>query len=134
MIQTFMTGTIMFIEEKLSDDGQLVCNGRFQFVAADAGADREEIKDEFVFRCKGLPAMAIKECGIGGTGVCQGYIDLKLVQKEGYKDKIPTLVIRNWVSTSVMSPDPFEIADAEMAARDAANPENAPRPKQAFAF
>lgn len=138
MIQTHMTGTIMAIEEKLSDDGLLICHGRFQFVSVEAQKNREEVKDEFAFRCKGLPAMAVKECGIGTTGVGQGYIDLLLVQMEGYKDKIPTFVIRNWVSTSVMTPDPFELADAELAkmceSSAGINPENAPRPQEAFAF
>lgn len=124
----------MSIEEKLSEDGELICNGRFQFITVEEKGDREEKQDETAFRCKGAPAMAIKESGVGGTGVCQGYIDLKLVQKEEYKDKIPTLVIRKWVTTSIMLPNPFDVADAELAASRATNPEDAPRLANTFAF
>lgn len=138
MIQTFISGTILSIQEGMSEDEQLICHGTFQFVSLEAKADREEIKDELEFRCKGTPAIAIKESGIGGTGVAQGYMDLKLIQMEGYKEKIPALVIRTWVSTNIMTPNPFDIADAQLAEIQAAkaieNPENVSRPKTTFAF
>jgi hypothetical protein len=51
-----------------------------------------------------------------------------------YKDKIPTLVIRKWVTTSIMLPNPFDVADAELAASRATNPEDAPRLANTFAF
>ncbi|NJN07500.1 MAG: hypothetical protein HC815_05735 [Richelia sp. RM1_1_1] len=139
MIQTFLSGTISTIEEGVSEDGQLVCKGQFKFVSSEARENREEVRDELAFRCKGAPAMAIKESGVGATGVAQGYIDLQLVQMGDYKEKIPTLVVRVWDSTSIIQPNPFDEADAQLAqiqAEEAAaeNPENAARPNKTFAF
>lgn len=131
---SFMSGTILSIEEKTAQDGQLICHGTFQFVSLEARGDKEEVRDELAYRCKGKPAMAIKESGMGGTGVAQGYTDLILVQMQGYKEKIPTFVIRAWKSSSIISPSPFDIADAEIEELEKADPENAPRPKSTFAF
>lgn len=139
MLQTFLSGTILSIEEKVSEDGQPIVHGRYQFIASEARGDKEEIRDELEFRCKGAPAVAIKETGIGGTGVAQGYLDMKLVQMEGYREKIPTLVIRVWDSTSIITPNPFDEADAQLAQMEAVaktsyNPENAPRPAPTYSF
>lgn len=136
-MQSFLSGTISTIEERISEDGQLICQGQFQFVQTEAKEDRKELRDELAFRCKGTPAMAIKESGIGATGVAQGYIDLELVQMESYKEKIPTLVIRVWDSTSIIQPNPFDEADTQLAhmQEEVANiQENAPRPEKTFAF
>lgn len=134
MIQTFLSGTIISIEEKVSEDGQPIVHGRYQFITSEAREGKEEIRDELEFRCKGAPAIAIRESGVGGTGVAQGYLDMKLVQMEGYKEKIPTLVVRAWDSTSIMTPNPFDEADAQLAQIEEANPEEAPRPALTYAF
>ena len=129
-----MSGTILSIEEKTSEDEELICHGIFQFVSLEAKGDKEEVRDELAFRCKGKPAMAIKESGIGGTGIAQGFTDLKLIQMEGYKEKIPTFVIRVWNTSNIMSASPFDVADAEIEELEGADPEDAPRPKSTFAF
>jgi hypothetical protein len=145
-MQTIMSVKLMSIEESLSSDGELICKGRLQFshIKRELG-EAKEIKDELPFRCKGEPAMGIKGSGIGGSGVAQGFIDSKIVQKEGFKDKEVCFVIRNWMPIGIIEPNPFDVADAELAARDetettaavtVASPEDAPRPAAVnkFAF
>lgn len=141
-MQSLMSVKVMSIESGLSADGELVCKGRLQFshIKRELG-EPKEIKDELPFRCKGEPAMGIKMSNIGGSGVAQGYIDSKIVQKDGFKDKEVCFVIRNWMPFGVIEPNPFDVADSELAAREtetepvaAANPEDAPRPANKFAF
>lgn len=147
MTEAEFSATILSVSESITKDGQLICKGKVRFTSAKETANRKEVTDEMDYRCKGAPAVEVKESGIGGTGVGIGYLDQKLVEYDGYKEMEVCLVIRNWHKTSIMMPTVFDSVEAQLQqATDntisvgsteevsSSNPEDAPRPAETFAF
>lgn len=143
MIHTDLSGSILSIDvDKLSEDGQQIIHGRYQFVSSEAREGKEEIKDEVEFRCKGKSAEEIKKSGLGSSGLAQGYWDFIIKDKGEYKEATATLVIRVWHSTAILEPNPFDEADAMLAQmeedyspeEEAYNPEEAPQPQETYRF
>lgn len=60
------------------------------------------VESTMPFRAKGAAAVAIAEFGSGTNGVAIGYPDLEVVDtSNGYKEKKCTLVIRNFIPTTL---------------------------------
>jgi hypothetical protein len=96
MINTTATVTIKCINQTHDQEGSLITFGIAEFYYR----GREGVVvDEIPYRSKGAPAVSINENGEGISGTAEGYIDQQIDIKEGYKEKIATFVIRNFVSS-----------------------------------
>ncbi len=100
MISTTTTVTIKSINKTYDQEGSLITFGIAEFNTR----SREGIViDEIPYRSKGASAVVITERGEGVYGTASGYIDLVVDNKGEYKEKIATLVIRNFVSSQPVS-------------------------------
>jgi hypothetical protein len=100
MINTTTTITIKSINKTHDKEGSLITFGIAEFnTRSRAGV----VADEIPYRSKGAPAVIIDERGEGTYGTAEGYIDLMVDNKGDYKEKIATLVIRNFVSSQQKS-------------------------------
>jgi hypothetical protein len=59
------------------------------------------VEDIISYRAKGSTAVSIAEAGVNSCGVVIGYLDLEVKDTgKGYKSKLCTLVIRNFIPTT----------------------------------
>lgn len=100
MINATATVTIKSVNQTHDKEGSLIAFGIAEFYYR----GREGVvADEIPFRSKGAPAVIINEKGVGVYGTVEGYIDQQVDIRENYKEKIATLVIRNFVSAELIS-------------------------------
>jgi hypothetical protein len=95
MIHTTATINIKSINITHDKEGSLIAFGIAEF---NTRSREGVVADEIPFRSKGAPAVIIKERGEGIYGTAEGFIDLLVNDKGNYKEKLATLVIRNFVS------------------------------------
>ncbi|MBW4512878.1 MAG: hypothetical protein KME64_41280 [Scytonematopsis contorta HA4267-MV1] len=93
MISTTQTLQIKSLETCFDAEGLQISFGLAEIYSYGNG---EPNIDEIPFRAKGQPALAINKAGIGAKGCAQGYIDVAVQPREEYKEKIYSLVIRNF--------------------------------------
>ncbi len=96
MIETNTTVVIKSVNESHDKEGSLITYGIAEF--SYRGKDGVAI-DEISYRAKGTPAVDIKGNGENPQGIATGYIDLQVNEREGYKEKVATLVIRGFIPT-----------------------------------
>ena len=96
MIETNATVVIKSVNESHDSLGSLITYGIAEF--SYRGKDGAVI-DEISYRAKGIPAVDIKCSGGNSQGIATGYIDLQVNEREGYKEKVASLVIRGFIST-----------------------------------
>jgi hypothetical protein len=100
MINATSTVRIKSVNQTHDPEGSLIAFGIAEFYYR----GREGVvADEIPFRSKGAPAVIINEKGVGVQGILEGYIDQQVDVRENYKEKIATLVIRNFVSAEPIS-------------------------------
>ncbi len=100
MINTTSTVQIKSVNQTHDKEGSLIAFGIAEFYYR----GREGVvADEIPFRSKGAPAVIINEKGVGVHGTVEGYIDQQVDIRENYKEKIATLVIRNFVLAEPIS-------------------------------
>ena len=98
MINATTTVTIKTVNATHDKEGSLIAFGIAEFHYR----GREGVvTDEIPYRSKGAPAVIINEKGVGVHGTADGYIDQQVDIRENYKEKIATLVIRNFVSEPI---------------------------------
>jgi|GEM_PF-6342855 len=99
MLYTTVTTTIKTISVEETDE-TLIARGiaEFHYWGKDG-----VVSDEIAYRCKGVPAVIINSVGVETTGTVEGYIDFALVSRGSLKEKIATLVIRNFVKSAEVS-------------------------------
>lgn len=97
MINTTMSVKISSLKETLGNkDGVLICQGNINFQYY----SKENVEETMPFRSKGTAAVALAGAGVGKSGIAIGYLDLQVVDTDkGYKQKICTFVIRNFIPT-----------------------------------
>jgi hypothetical protein len=101
MIETNTTVVIKSVNETHDKEGSLITYGIAEF--SYRGKDGVVI-DEISYRAKGTPAVEIKGSGENPQGVATGYINLQVNEREGYKEKVATLVIRGFIPTGKTLP------------------------------
>lgn len=99
MINSTMSVEIVSFTQKSNDNnGVLNCKGYINFNKYSKDGNGNETMP---FQAKGSAAKELDEAGVGTSGVAIGYLDLQVVDTgRGYKQKICTLVIRNFIPTS----------------------------------
>ncbi|WP_336229657.1 hypothetical protein [Scytonema sp. PRP1] len=100
MINATSTVRIKSVNQTHDKEGSLIAFGIAEFYYR----GREGVvADEIPYRSKGAPAVIINSKGVGIHGTAEGYIDQQVDIRENYKEKIATLVIRNFVSAEPIS-------------------------------
>ncbi|MBR8838793.1 MAG: hypothetical protein DSM106950_33525 [Stigonema ocellatum SAG 48.90 = DSM 106950] len=100
MINATSTVRIKSVNQTHDKEGSLIAFGIAEFYYR----GREGVvADEIPYRSKGTPAVIINEKGVGVHGTAEGFIDQQVDIRENYKEKIATLVIRNFVSEEPIS-------------------------------
>lgn len=89
MIQATFTIQLGSIEKSFDSSGTQICKGTGEI-------QNYSSREPLMFRCRGTAAVNMTE---GCAGVVVGYIDLVDVQTETHKQKITTMVIREFVTT-----------------------------------
>lgn len=99
MINATFTLQIKSINETHDKQGVKIAYGdcSFQSYSKDGLVDTT-----IPFRAKGSAAVVLAEFGAGISGVATGYLDLEVIDTgNGYKEKRCSLVIRNFIATTV---------------------------------
>ena len=113
MIEINTSVIIKSLNESHDKEGSLICYGLAEFCYR--GKDGLVV-DEIPYRCKGTPALDIRSSGEYSQGIANGYIDLQTSERDTYKEKVASLVIRGFMGIGkplqeVVQPEKVETPD-----------------------